>query len=193
MCCYVLAELIVGRWQKSWVRSNLPTCCWLNISRPWADVPVTVENWSSLAHRLIVAWWTACHRLTVARLSVTRWSALNTQSVIGRKLSKSVHDVARLFHLIFWKRIHNRPICCWTPTNSENLLKIGPLDSAIWGPEVNDEKIGLIKNTGKMSTKYIAHPASLPIAGASIPMRQGDMSPQYLWRGDIHGNVPPIF
>jgi len=28
-------------------------------------------------------------------------------------------------------------------------------------------------------------------AGASIPMGQGGMSPQYLWRGDIHGNVPP--
>ena len=33
----------------------------------------------------------------------------------------------------------------------------------------------------------------LQCPGASIPMGQGGHVPQYLWRGDIHGNVPQYF
>ena len=46
--------------------------------------------------------------------SKSRFNSVNSQ-IIGWKITKFGHDVPKYYHLIFWKRIYDRPIRCRTP------------------------------------------------------------------------------
>jgi len=107
------------------------------------------------------------------------WQKLRILSInseiIGRKFTK-LHNMSPDYcHWIFWKQIYDRPIRCRT---LKQRVKVVPRDVCI--------HLHLPNWSGCHSN------VPWGTARGVDPYGTGDMSPQYLWRGDIHVMSPNI-